>query len=698
MRRVRTDGRWLGLRPGLVVGGALVLASCGSPSQVAQCTVDSNCPAGSVCRGGACQVNLTLSITSPANQTATNGTVQVKVAVGNDQPTSLELQVDGSRLAEVGPPDYSYAWDTRTVAEGPHVLHARVQAGAVFYDSQNDPTVIVKRSTATPTLSVPLLTGAAAVPASGKAEANATVKVYEGTSLLANAAAGADGSWGASLTGLADGSHALTATATDALGNVSPPSAAATVVIDRQPPAVVASGRVPAPGATNVWSRDPISVTFSKPIAPDSVTSDTVKLTNGAGLLQRTASLSANGTVLTLAPSTLPPVPDQLTAVLTDGIRDAAGNALVVPSDPWTWTIPQWEEAAPALVKNLGGNLFFTTAVAPDGSLYVAWRDHVNAASSNLLVQLASGGTLASLGQVYRGGTAQDKACAIVVDGQGRPVVASVESPSTATAPLNVLVSRYDGGSWVPLGGPLNANPAASATSPRLVIGATGEPIAAWLEAVGAVHHVFAKAWNGTSWAALGGETPASATTDVTAFDLASGPAGALSMVFDGTLARYQGTSWTVLTSTLGRVTASEYALAFDAGGGSPVEVLAYAQAGSVQVARWAGIFNGWTPMGNPLSSSAQTPLAHPSLVYRSAGAVGEQLVAGFLETGPRVFGWNGQAWTSLAAAIATQPNPLYVYASTNDLAVGAGGVMSYVWGLSTAPFRVQLVFMRYNR
>ena len=59
----------------------------------------------------------------------------------------------------------------------------------------------------------------------GTAEANSTVKVYDGATLLGTVTANGSGAWSFTTGALADGAHSFTATATDAAGNVSAASA-----------------------------------------------------------------------------------------------------------------------------------------------------------------------------------------------------------------------------------------------------------------------------------------------------------------------------------------------------------------------------------------------------------------------------------------------------------------------------------------
>ena len=71
----------------------------------------------------------------------------------------------------------------------------------------------------------------------GTAEANSTVKVYDGATLLGSATANGTGAWSYTTAALANGAHSLTATATDAAGNTSAASAALSVTIDTAAPA-----------------------------------------------------------------------------------------------------------------------------------------------------------------------------------------------------------------------------------------------------------------------------------------------------------------------------------------------------------------------------------------------------------------------------------------------------------------------------
>ena len=70
----------------------------------------------------------------------------------------------------------------------------------------------------------------------GTAEANSTVKVYDGATLLGTVAANGSGAWSYTTVALSNGAHSLTATATDAAGNIGVASSVLAVTIDTTVP------------------------------------------------------------------------------------------------------------------------------------------------------------------------------------------------------------------------------------------------------------------------------------------------------------------------------------------------------------------------------------------------------------------------------------------------------------------------------
>ena len=113
---------------------------------------------------------------------------------GNISATSTVLSVTIDTTAPVTPTIASYSTDSGTAGDG----------------ITNDNTLTL----------------------TGSAEANATVKVYDGVTLLGSATADGSGNWSYTTAALTNGAHSLTATATDVAGNTSAASSALSVTID----------------------------------------------------------------------------------------------------------------------------------------------------------------------------------------------------------------------------------------------------------------------------------------------------------------------------------------------------------------------------------------------------------------------------------------------------------------------------------
>ena len=156
----------------------------------------------------------------------------------------------------------------------------------------------------------------------GTAEANSTIKVYDGATLLGSAAANGAGAWSYTTATLSNGAHSLTATANDAASNTSTASAALSVTIDRTAPVA------------------PI-------ITSDAVVNTTQVLLNGTAEANSTIKIYIGTTLLGSATANSSGAWTYTTASLSDGphvftatATDAAGNISVVsqPVDPITGT------------------------------------------------------------------------------------------------------------------------------------------------------------------------------------------------------------------------------------------------------------------------------------------------------------------------------------------------------------------------
>ena len=157
---------------------------------------------------------------------------------------------------------------------------------------------------------------------SGTAEANSTVQLYEDSLPIGTTSANGSGNWSFDYTGttLADGTYSLTATATDAAGNTSAPSAPLTITVDTAAPAAPAiTGFADDTGA-----------------AGDGITSDTTLVLSGSAETGSTVTVCQNGASIGTAPANASGAWSFLTATLVDATysftataTDAAGNTSV---------------------------------------------------------------------------------------------------------------------------------------------------------------------------------------------------------------------------------------------------------------------------------------------------------------------------------------------------------------------------------
>jgi hypothetical protein len=159
----------------------------------------------------------------------------------------------------------------------------------------------------------------------GKAEINAIVSLYEGTTLVGTGLADTSGNWQITLTQpLADGVHTLNATATDLAGNTSGKSTSINVTVDTAEPAptalALASGSDSGVSASDQLTNVALPGVTGKIIATGAAT--TIKLYDG-DVLVGTTVVAANATTWTIATTVkLTDAVHHLTAVSTD----AAGN------------------------------------------------------------------------------------------------------------------------------------------------------------------------------------------------------------------------------------------------------------------------------------------------------------------------------------------------------------------------------------
>lgn len=166
-------------------------------------------------------------IQAPAHGTASSAS-SLTVAGTAVAAASVEI-TEGATALRTVTADAAGAWSTDvSFADGAHTITATATDGFGRVGPASAPRTFTvdTAAPAAPEVTTPVQAATLTdswVVASGTAEPRAIVTVREGARILGTVSADASGAWSVA-TGLANGPHTLTATATDAAGNVSAPS------------------------------------------------------------------------------------------------------------------------------------------------------------------------------------------------------------------------------------------------------------------------------------------------------------------------------------------------------------------------------------------------------------------------------------------------------------------------------------------
>ncbi len=297
---------------------------------------------------------LTLTGTAVANSTVTvfDGTTKIGTATANS----------------------GGAWNftTAALADGKHGFTATdTSSGQTSAASSVASVTVDTHAPAAPVLVSDSVVNTNHVQLSGTAEASSTVTVFDGTTAVGTATAGTNGAWSVTTGVLATGSHALTATATDAAGNISGHSQALDPVIGSStpgappptnPPTTTPSPTTSGPSAPVITSSGVAGITDHNTLTltGTAVANSTVTVFDGTTKL---ATATANGSgAWSLTTAALSDGNHSLTATDTDssGHTSSASSALAV-------TIDTHAPAAPTLaVFSQAGTAVTGTTTADD--------------------------------------------------------------------------------------------------------------------------------------------------------------------------------------------------------------------------------------------------------------------------------------------------------------------------------------------
>ena len=183
---------------------------------------------------------------------------------GSALPNSTIKIYDGSTLLGTTTSNGNGAWSytTATLADGTHSLTATATSGGATTSPSGAKVIVIDTVAPTfvPTISSfspdtgvvgDHITNFDMLTFTGTAQANSTVALYDGTTLLGTVAANGSGAW--SFTGtLTNGAHSVTARTMDLAGNTSAASSALTVTVNATPNLVVNGGF--ENGSTSGWT------------------------------------------------------------------------------------------------------------------------------------------------------------------------------------------------------------------------------------------------------------------------------------------------------------------------------------------------------------------------------------------------------------------------------------------------------------
>ncbi len=175
--------------------------------------------------------------------------------------------------------------------------------------------------------------GMYAVAITGTAEAGAQVQLFAGTTLIGEAVTNATGSWRVTTSQLRNGTHSLTATASDAAGNTSPATTATDVTITTLVPSTPQGLRLTALTDSGQSASDNITNIATPTIVGMAEAGATVRLFRAQQLLGETTADATTGAWSLALTTALPEGEQSLSVVAHNAIGDSQTATLLTTID-----------------------------------------------------------------------------------------------------------------------------------------------------------------------------------------------------------------------------------------------------------------------------------------------------------------------------------------------------------------------------
>ncbi len=314
------------------------------------------------------------------------------------------------------------------------------------------------------------------------------------------------------------------------------------------------------------------------------------------------------------------------------------------------WDGTAWTQLGGKL--NVNRSTEHNIAMPADGNPIVAFSEFTSAAlpTTNIYVKRWNGTAWIQLGsQLDNFVDTNANAATIALDSSGNPVVAwSENNGSPGRHPdYDLYVKRWNGTTWVQLGGFLDVAAGHSPIAPAIALDGSGNPFVTWYESNEQAWKLYVKRWTGTAWTLVGpgplnigddiGDPFSNAVDPSIVIDKSGNPIVAWSEGFVYAK-RWTGTAWVLLASTpFGNLnvdpnqTSHNPHIGIDSSG-SPIATWEEQQ--KIYVKRWTGtawVFVGANPLSSPLNAGFTNPAGFPSLSFVN----GDLVVAWHEGTGP---------------------------------------------------------------
>jgi hypothetical protein len=293
----------------------------------------------------------TISAFSPDTGVAGDGITDANklTLTGNADPNSTITVYDGSTKLGTATASSTGSWDyiTTVLTDAKHVLTATEtnSSGQISAASAALTVTVDTHVPAAPVLATDAVVNTNQVKLSGTAEANSTITVYDGATVVGTGTTNSTGNFTVTTSALSSGTHALTATATDVAGNISAVSQPLDPVIPSSTPTPPAAPTIALLSQDTGVAGDHFTSDNTPTLSGTAVANSTVNVFDGKTQIG-TAAVDASGhwSLTTTAPLT--DGTHSLTATdISSGQSSAASAAFSV-------TIDTHAPAAPVLATD----------------------------------------------------------------------------------------------------------------------------------------------------------------------------------------------------------------------------------------------------------------------------------------------------------------------------------------------------------